>query len=181
MASSAKNSRPEILQAKQIKRMAKSIFTERTEPLEFSKIHLKVEDSRPFKRANNRLEKTKLVTAALKNLGIFKDTTLYSTIGNSIIEVIVPTKAVYKVTAKIDKAAIEILKDFNPMNVPSYVKSEELSIRMKESAIKRIAYLYRKAGTKNMKNTVIAGLDDHTIDKVTSFYAQVEEEMNLNV
>ena len=143
------------LDKKRIKKLAASIFKKKEAPLEFTRIHCKIEKSEAIKKA---VDKTKLIWQMTKEMNVHRDVIAVSKIGNSIIELYVKKHKMDMVREKIKaKLGIEILDNLDLMEQSPHNKE---GFNYNELTIKRLQYLYRKAALQNLKTCIVSGLSE---------------------
>jgi hypothetical protein len=134
------------------KRVTASLVKERTEPLQFKKIHIRITDSRPLKRCKSAKEVNELLRQLLKHIGIEHLCPLYSKIGNSILEVYVPANSLRDVIGTLEMKKVEIL--------------------FESKAAKRLAFLYKRARLVNLKKCVLEGFDEAFVQKILNYVTE---------
>jgi hypothetical protein len=76
---------------------------------------------------------------------------MYSKIGNSILEIYVPSKDLRHIVGKIEAKEIQLNPGYKPTEVPAHVIEDEAIERMETKAVKRVAFLYCRACLKKLK------------------------------
>lgn len=160
------------------KKVTASMIRPVQEPLEFSKLHLTITDSRPLKRCKNAREVNALLRKLLIHIGIANQVLLFSKIGNSILEIYVPTKDLRDIVGKIEAKEIQLNPGYNPTEVPAHVVEDEAIERMEAKAIKRVAFLYCRAWLKKLKECIFDGFDESFRTKVLQEIANSRQQQN---
>jgi hypothetical protein len=165
-AAVAAKAKDKVLAKKKAGKVALGMMKPRTDPLKFTKLHLKINDSRPIKACGTAKEVNELFNNLLNNIGIRKDVFLYSKIGNSILEIFVPDDEtiLQRVMDKLVAKKVETLDYVNPTTVPAYAKCANA---MEMTAV-RLAFLYKKAQLKNLKECILQDCSAELIELVKS-------------
>jgi hypothetical protein len=101
---------------------------------------------------------------------------MFSKIGNSILEIYVPSKDIRDIVGKIEAKDVKLNPGYNPNTVPEHSNTEELQMRMEAKAIKRVAFLYRRAWLKNLKECIFEGFDESFRTKVLNEITTTREQ-----
>ena len=159
--------------AKFVKRKATKMVLTPSDPLEFSKVYIKIHDNRLLKRCKSAKEKNILIKQLLKNLKINQHVFMCSRIGNSILELYVNNSKLRMVAEALASKDIDPI-DINVNIMPMYAKSNDLNI-----VAKRIAGCFEFAKLYNLKKCVLAGISPEVLEMVgkitdiTKFYNKV--------
>jgi hypothetical protein len=126
-----------------------------TEPLEFKKVHVKV-DAREMRRAKNTGSLDRTVQEITRYAGVPKrDVFLHSCIGNSIVEFYVPALAHDRIVGSLKMAGVPVEASFNPAEVPKFAPVKEQAANA--FMVKRLAFLYRRARLVKLKECILSG------------------------
>lgn len=151
-----------VLNKKTARRISSKMFAERSDPVEFEKIHIKINDNRALKRCRNMRESNELIRNALVYLGVKKSVTRFSKIGNSILELYVPAALKQDVVEQLALKNTTLVR-FNPKEIPVYCKAETC----KERTANRLYSLISRKGTfMNLKKSILSGHFADVIDMV---------------
>ena len=134
-------------------KIAKKAFNIKPVQTEFKRIHARV-NGIVFKNCDDHAE---IVAGLIKSLGLQKDITLASKIGNSILEFYVAIPAVPKVIKALQSQDI-LLDAFDPSERPPHAKST--SAACQAALVKRLTYLYKKARFVKLKECILDGFND---------------------
>jgi hypothetical protein len=145
--------------ARILRRQARKVLAPRTEPLEFAKMHLKIQDARPLKRTASAAEANKLLGETLRLVGVKKHVFAFSKIGNSILEIYVPTGSKVVVEQQLAKADITSIPDFNALELPAFGKKSAEMVR--EAIVKRLTFQYKRARLTNLRECILRGVDEN--------------------
>jgi hypothetical protein len=150
-----------------LKKQAQKLNRVSGPPIEFTKIHYQVQDSRPFKKCHSRREITTIIREHLKAINIMPHVFMFSKIGNSIIEIIVPKSKKYLVHSYIEENNLRIIEDFSPTANPHAVDSN-----YKLKMANRIAFQLKIAGLQNLRRVIRAGIPDDVLALVDNMLEQ---------
>ncbi len=150
-----------------LKRQAQKLNRVSGPPIEFTKIHYQVQDSRPFKKCNTRREITTLIREHLKSIDIMQHVFMFSKIGNSVIEIIVPKSKKYLVHSYLEENNLRIIDDFSPTANPHAIDSN-----YKMAMARRIAFQLKLAGLQNLRRVIRAGIPDDVLVLVDNILEQ---------
>jgi hypothetical protein len=132
------------------------------QPAEFQKIVFKLNDSRPLKNCTNYREVTKKVTTMFHKLQIKDDVFMWSKIGNSILEIIVPEEAARDTKLAIFDNEMDIIEHPKLWLPPAHHNGPWDDTRF----IKRNAFLYRTARLLNIRKCIIESMPAQFQDAV---------------
>jgi hypothetical protein len=132
------------------------------QPAEFKKIVFKLQDSRPLKNCTSYSEVTKKVTGMFQRLQIKDDVFMWSKIGNSIIEIIVPEEAERDTKLAIFDSEMELIDQPKLWLPPAHHIGPWDDTRF----IKRNAFLYRTARLVNIRKCIIESMPEQFQDAV---------------
>lgn len=145
------------------------------EPTEFSKLHFPIQ-ARALKN-KSRKEKNRILNQILSNFGIRKDVSMISNIGNSMVEIYFPSKLEQRIRDALTANDV-LTKEYNPENSPVFQATHQEwntgrapPLRTKtnmELGTSRLAILFRKAHTNNLKKCVLKGLSEEWKDAILS-------------
>jgi hypothetical protein len=154
---------------KQLKRNAQRLTRPVGPPIEFSKIHYKLNDSRPLKKCNSSREVNALLRAHIKAVDINNDTFAISKIGNSVLEIIVPKNKRNLIRGKLEENNLEVLADFTNSGNPAYVNPN-----FKETMIRRLTNQLKYARLANVKKCIRSGVPAEILAEVDAILNQSE-------
>lgn len=163
------------------KEKAVQLFLPPPPPKLYSKIHLQMPYNREL-RKHDKQAKAEYLKAAIEGLGIKKHIAMYSRIGNSILEIYLPTANLSKVTDILSKKHIKLI-DYDPKIIPSFATKKEVV----NITIKRLQFLLTKARAINLKNcikdghceAVLAGLR-YTVSESDEMLTVSESDMMMD-
>ena len=138
--------------------LANKCIKPKSAPMEFKRIQIRLNDSRPLKAAASHRDRYKIIWGLAARFGIKKHTAEVSYIGHSVVEFYVVKEAHELCANLISSCDIEIV-DVDP------VKSRDGSVteQSKKAAIHRLGLLYRRMRTLKLKEAVLEGIQDEKI------------------
>lgn len=148
---------------KKFKNFALKALAPRTDPLEFSRIHFKINSSKQLKSCKPQ-DKMKMIYEILNTMEIRNYVFLASKIGNSIIEIYLRKDKRDEVRAAIKKHNLELFDDFNLESKFEASKMKDVN----ELIAKRLAFLYKKATLQNLRICILNGLSEEMQNMVKS-------------
>ena len=145
---------------------------EKPPPATFSKIYIRIVETKEFKAVQQDPHKTALlITKLLKAIKINRQVTASSKIGNSLLELYIPDAVLPSVRKTLTELKITIIADIDVNTVPVFAKvSPEV---VKQKVINRLAYLYGRYKFINFRKCVLSGISP---EMTTSVLALVHEK-----
>lgn len=154
-----------------IRRRAATLLLARTEePLEFAKVHVKMTDSRQLKKCKSSQETNQLIGEAIRHIGARRETFAFSKIGNSMLELYVPAKKLDEVKETIKRNGAVVEEGFDATAIPVYTR--QTAEQAKAFAIRRLAFLYRRATLVNLRSCILSGFPEDVQQAVRVAAAQ---------
>ena len=161
------------LQKKIITKKAELMFRQvPAEPASFEKICFRIPDARQLKKCESAEDARVIINQFLKLLEIKHLVFQWSKIGNSLIEIIVPTEEIAEVRYKINSHDMQILENPRLWEAPSHFVGKS---NCQERFITRVAHQYCNARLTKIKECIlrnipgtIQALLQITIDEITS-------------
>jgi Holliday junction resolvasome RuvABC endonuclease subunit len=145
-----------------VKRMASTLLRAKQEPLEFERIHVKLNDKRALKKCKNIREVRALIKSMLMLLGVNQWVYDFSTIGHSIIELYARTDMIQQISEAFAAKKIEMIEDLDLTVAPEYSKIENVTSKV----AKRLSWVYANAKFMNLKNAVLEGLSEEIQNEI---------------
>lgn len=139
------------LSAKRIKSFAAKALAPRTEPLEFVKVQFKIASSRKLKELRGK-EVNLLLRGMTKALGIDRVVFDVSKIGNSVIEIIIPTKEEAQVLAILNDRQLEVITN---LGCPDFASN---NANTEKAMISRLASQYARAKLVRVRSCILRDL-----------------------
>jgi len=131
-------------------------------PARFEKIVFKVNDSRPLKKCKTFQEINQIVNGLFKAVGIKGAIFMWSKIGNSLIEIIVPEEQAKDVKWNLFENELNIIDEPKLWNAPPHYTGPWTY----EKFVKRNAFLYRTARLNNLKECILRGVPDEIAEMI---------------
>ena len=144
-----------------IKRAAARAIQPRTEPLEFERVHFRLNDSRPLKRCTNAREAQNLLWNIVAKIKIREAVVAVSKIGNSVLEIYIPSQEKDRVIKCLDESKLEVLTDYDLCAVPVYGNQN-----VTETLERRLVHMYRQAKLGNLRKCILTGLPKDMADRI---------------
>jgi len=146
-----------VTRPRRVTKASSTIFQERKEAAEFSRLHFNTPRAN-YKKLNSSKEVTQAIRGALKSAGIASKVPLFSKIGDSVLELYVPTCEVDNVTRILETKKVKQLTNFDLLATPA--KSTVPQNEMENKLVKRLSFLYRIAKFRRLKECVLEGVPE---------------------
>jgi hypothetical protein len=140
---------------KRVTKASSTIFQERKEAADLSRLHFTTPRAN-YKNLNSSKEVTQAIRGALKSAGIASKVPLFSKIGDSELELYVPTCEVQNVTRILKTKKVKQIANFDLLATPA--TSTVPQDVMENKRVKRLSFLYRIAKFRRLKECVLEGL-----------------------
>ena len=148
------------------------MVTPKPEAAEFTKIYIPVTDNTKLKNCRNKEETESIMNQLLQQLGIRRQVTAISKIGNSLLELYVPDANKPTVDKVLTELQVKMISNVDVNSQPSYAKiSKEV---FEQKVVNRLAYLYNRYKWVNFRKTVLHGVDPTICLKVRALVATKE-------
>lgn len=155
----------------------------KSEPLEFSRLHIMLRDTREVKKFMKKGRLYDFLWDFTRALGIKKWVLDVSIIGSQIVEIYVRTDAVMRILdiCEAEKVVVEEFFDLNA--VPVFGRIKDIRRRM----VRRLSFIYRRAALINLRKCILEGLPEDIQNAIKDEAAKSledirnEKEMNANL
>lgn len=127
-------------------------LTPKPAPAEFTKLVVIVQDSRVFKACNDSREIQSAIRHLLKKLDIHNQVVEFSKIGNSRLELYVPTTVVEYVKNRLNDLNVKFDNNLDINVPPAYGRATNF----KQMTINRLSFLYRKAKFIKLRECILS-------------------------
>jgi len=149
-----------------LKRIAKQMWEPKEVPLEFTRFHIHLNDSRPLKKCKSKNEKRRVIYACLRSMGIRNHIIHASPVGNSIIEVYSIDKMREDMLDILDEKGIKNTLAPDLMKKPNFQNAKEVDRTL---LIKRLGWIYFHATLQNLKKAVIQDMATDIQDEIIRY------------
>lgn len=161
-----KNNPPKRMTKDFMSRLATKLREEAAPPLEFGRIHLRVNNNRQMKGLRHG-QARKVVELMFQQMGIRNKVARFSLIGRSIVELYYPMQygAKEDILRKIQQGGAKVVEDFDPLKQPEF--SSRSTEDFEELIVNRISTMINKAYTpRNLKAAMLKDLPDRLIAEI---------------
>jgi hypothetical protein len=167
-----RNRKPATKKPKNIRSVARKCWEEKEAPLEFTRFHLELNDSRPLRQCTSKRTKKKLVYAILKSIGIRQHVILATPIGNSRIEVYSIDTLRESMLDILDDRKIKYTVAPNIMKQPEYENAKPINM---ELVTNRLGWLYYHAKLQNLKKAILDRVPQDLIATITNYLPEYKK------
>ncbi len=145
--------------SRRVTKASSTIFQERKEAAEVSRLHFNTPRAN-YKNLNSSKEVTQVIRGALKSAGVASKVSLFSKIGDSVLELYVPTCEVEKLTRIIESKKVKELTNFDLLGTPTSTIPQNA---MEKMLVKRLSFIYIIAKFQKLIECILAGVPEENV------------------
>lgn len=126
-------------------------------PLEFTKLWIRLNNGMYKRLRQDGLRANEAVKEMLHGIGVKNWVVLSSKIGNSILELYVPTNKMTRVRSRLGRLGITMETQMDVSTQPPFGDRKDNTTAM----IERLAFLYSRTALVNLRGTILSGVPAH--------------------
>jgi hypothetical protein len=142
--------------SRRVTKFSSTIFQERKKA---ARLHFNTPRAN-YKNLNSSKEVTQVIRGSLKSAGVASKVSLFSKIGDSVLELYVPTCEVEKVTRIIESKKVKELTNFDLLGTPTSTIPPNA---MENMLVKRLSFLYIIGKFQKLIECILAGVPEENV------------------